>query len=388
MSYQNNIKSSGLNDSGQLGDGSNENSKTPVSVVNSGVLAFKNIKSISTPCGYNVFVVASDNKLYGWGQNADGALGIGNNNPSNVPVAVGGMVSFRTMAGVASTGDYALAFDTSGKIYAWGSNSFGQLGDGTTVNKSSPVMLGGILGSKRIIAVSSSLHSSFALDSTGKVYCWGLNDMGQLGNTNTESSAFPGLVYAKGVLSGKIVRAISSGAQFTVALDSAGVLYAWGKGTEGQLGNGTNLSSTVPVKVKMDGVLAGKSVVEISAGSVSVLARTVDGKLYSWGSNFYGTLGNSTTDPAGSNVPVEVTMNQALNGLTAKSITSSFTDGDNCFCMIKASDNKFYGWGTDYYGAFGSGGPTIASAPVPIFPGLAGISQVATAAGAGFALLT
>jgi alpha-tubulin suppressor-like RCC1 family protein len=378
-----NVKSSGLNDVGQLGNGSDiDNSFSPVSVLNTGVLSSKTVKNMMGPFGYNIFLVASDDKIYGWGQNSNGALGIGNTNPSNKPVAVGGMVSFRTMSSVVSNGDYALAIDASGKVYSWGDNQRGQLGDGTTVNRLSPVMLGGILGNKRIVSLTSSVRSSYGLDSLGKIYSWGANDFGQLGNGSTDDLAFPGMVYSKGVLTGKVIRAISGGSQFVVALDSMGALYTWGRGTEGQLGNGANISSSVPVKVDMTGVLAGKTIVEISAGTVSVLVRDSAGKLYAWGSNFYGTLGKEGLES--SNVPIAIDMSGVLSNINVVSITSSFSDGTSCVCMVRDSNGKCYGWGTDYFGAFGLGSSVITFNAVEIFPGIGKGKFCATSIGTGY----
>ncbi|MBP9489374.1 hypothetical protein KBE88_01255, partial [Candidatus Saccharibacteria bacterium] len=145
---------------------------------------------------------------------------------------------------------------------------------------------------KTISQISAGSGHSLALDSEGQIYAWGYNDYGQLGNGDTTSSNTPVKVDASGVLAGKTISQISAGGAHSLALDSEGQIYAWGYNDYGQLGNGDTTSSNTPVKVDASGVLAGKTISQISAGGAHSLALDSEGQIYAWGYNDYGQLGN------------------------------------------------------------------------------------------------
>ena len=157
---------------------------------------------------------------------------------------------------------------------AWGSNYSGQLGDGTNTNRDVPVAVdaSGVLAGKTVTAISAGNFYSLALTSDGKVYGWGDNGYGQLGDGTTTRRHVPVAVNTSGVLAGETVTAISAGAIHSLALTSDGRVYAWGDNGQGQLGDGTTTDHNVPVAVNTSGVLAGKTVTTISAGLFYSLA--------------------------------------------------------------------------------------------------------------------
>jgi alpha-tubulin suppressor-like RCC1 family protein len=145
--------------------------------------------------------------------------------------------------------NHMLALTADGLVAAWGTNGSGQLGNGSTTSSPTPVWVGqsGWIYGETIIAVAAAGDTSLALTSDGRVYAWGSGTSGQLGNGAFASSAYPGLVGS--LLQGKTVVAIAGGNTSCYALTSDGQIYAWGLGSSGQLGNGSTSSATLPVLV-------------------------------------------------------------------------------------------------------------------------------------------
>ena len=152
--------------------------------------------------------------------------------------------------------------------------------------------------------VSTGNGHTCAVDSTGAAYCWGLNGNGQLGNNSTTQSQVPVTVNTSGVLAGKTLTQVSVGTAFTCALDRAGAAYCWGLNSSGQLGNNSTAQSLVPVTVFTGGVLSGTVLVQLTAGAAFTCVQDTTGAVYCWGANGSGQLGNNST--AGSSVPVVV----------------------------------------------------------------------------------
>ena len=182
-------------------------------------------------------------------------------------------------------------------MLAWGDNPFGQLGDGTTISRSVPVAVD-LPAGVTVTAVAAGAGHSLALTSAGQLLAWGDNRHGQLGDGTTISSSVPVAVHLR---AGVTVTAIAAGDDDSLALTSAGQLLAWGWNAYGQLGYGTTTSSSVPVAVDLP---AGVTVTAVAAGEYYGLALTSAGQLLAWGDNAYGQLGDGTT--ISSSVPVAV----------------------------------------------------------------------------------
>lgn len=309
-------------------------------------------------------------ELATWGGNDSGVLGNGDTWYSTVPVSVTNTsaLSGKTVIAVAqsTSGYHSLALCSDGTLAAWGNNTYGQLGNGAGgagVSSNVPVSVirGGALAGKTVVAVAVGEDHSLALCSDGTVAGWGGNDNGQLGNNSTAGSKVPVPLTKTGVLAGKTVVSISAGLDFSLALCSDGTLAAWGTGSSGQLGNGSTQGRLVPVLVTKTGVLAGKNVVAISAGAYTSFAVCSDGSIASWGSNYKGQLGNGGT--ADSAVPVEVTRTGVLSGKTVVAVSSS-----GLITVALCSDNTMAAWGDNYYGQLGYTGVSTlpASSNVPL----------------------
>lgn len=275
-----------------------------------------------------------------------------------------------------------LTFDTSaqaaheqiGVPFGWGSNGFGQLGMSTRDDTDVPVQgsWGGVPALDQLftaVAVSETSNYAFACGvAGGKAYCWGSNSDGQLGaNLLDDSAAAPVAVDTGGVLAGKTIVSVSAGRRFACAIDSQGHAYCWGTNAQGQLGNGgVGASSRVPVAVTRTGVLAGTSLTQISSGFDHTCV--LDDTVYCWGENFYGQLGNGLN--TSSTEPVAVSM-ASIPGGSATFVTA----GWNNSCALSAA-GAAYCWGDNASGQLGNGtwGPANRSnVPTPV--SVAGVLQ-------------
>src|SRR5437773_11735111 len=269
----------GLNDEGQLGDGTRITRLSPVPVT-SYVGGSDVIAGGSHTCAY----FNTDPWDYGvtttcWGSNVQGQLG----NPNMTVIALA--------AGGSHTGgnDY----DLLPALYCWGSNQHGQLGAGLVSNFSPvPFRVASFFGNGAVSAGRSHTCANITVGGTGGLYCWGLNDDGQLGDGTTIQRTSPVLV------SGGPFSDVTAGGSHTCALTSAGTTYCWGANDHGQLGDGTTTMRTSPVLVA-----GGLTFVSLSAGGSHTCGVTVSGA-YCWGANGNGQLGSGrTTDSA---MPVKV----------------------------------------------------------------------------------
>jgi len=274
----------GDNAGGQLGDGTINNRKTPVAVKTNGTdMDGKTIVQVSAGSYHNV-ALSSDGKLYAWGNNSDGQLGDGTINNRNVPVAVkttGTDMDGKTIVQVSAGDEHTIALDAEGNIYEWGTVR-GSYSRNTTPQLFNVV--GTVIANKIITKVVASSHYSVAITSDGTVYAWG----------NNSNFGINSKIPVKLDFSGKNIESISLGNSHALAIASDGTVYAWGNNVDGQLGNGTNASSTVPVKVNTIGDLPTNKALKVDAGYSHSLVVTTNGDVYAWGNNVDGQLGNGT----------------------------------------------------------------------------------------------
>lgn len=296
----------GKNEYSQLGDGTTTNSNVPVAVNRSGALNGKDLV-LGSGAGWHTCARSTDYQAYCWGYGGAGALGSGSYTSSNVPVAVSmSSLNGEGIRDIQAGPNNTCAVSTSGAPYCWGSNSYGQIGDGTTASSAVPVPVSnsGVLAGKTVRKVTT-YEQTCAIDSDARASCWGLNNNGQVGNNSTTNVSSPVAVNTSGVLNGKKMASIATALGTTCAIDTDGKAYCWGLNNYGQLGNGSTTNSLVPVAVTSSGALNGKKLWSIKSGADFFCADAVDGTAFCWGRNAYGMLGNGTTSTMVA-VPVQV----------------------------------------------------------------------------------
>ena len=322
---------------------------------------------------YHSFGLTSDGRIYAWGRNTSGELGIGTTLArSNVPIAVkttgtpmDGKVVKQVEGGGRYEGSHSIALASDGTVYTWGFNQYGQLGDNTTTNSRSPIAVqvaGTPLAGKTIVQIAAGADHSLALDSGGALYAWGSNAYGQLGNGTTTNSSVPVAVKIAGTpLAGKTIVQIAAGANHNMVLTSDGEVYIWGWNYHGQLGNNTKTNSNTIVAVQTIGTpLAGKKIVKIAAGQGHSLALTDDGMVYAWGRNDTGQLGNNATTDAMLPVAVTVTGTPMSN----KTIVEIASGARHSLAID--SSGKVYAWGHNGSGQLGNNSTVNALTPVAV----------------------
>jgi len=327
------VKCWGENECGQLGDGTTTDRLAPVDVqgLGSGVTAIGAGR-------FHSCAVLDGGGVKCWGANYSGQLGDGTTTDRLTPVDV---VGLSNAAQVAPGESYTCARTAAGGVHCWGFNIFGQLGDGTNVSRSTPAGVTGLDSGVTTIAAGSS-HACALV--AGAAKCWGGNSSGKLGDGTTTNRATP--VDVTG-LSGVV--SIAAGQSHTCAALSDASAVCWGENGNGQLGDGTTTASSVPVEVRD----LPDRVATVAAGAMHSCAVTPSGAVSCWGNNTFGQLGDGTTTD--SRTPVTV------SGLTLP--VSGLVSGISHSCAV-TSIGGVTCWGLNGSGQVGDG--TGVSRPSPV----------------------
>jgi alpha-tubulin suppressor-like RCC1 family protein len=267
----------------------------------------------------------SDGTLWAWGSNAYGQLGDGTNTNQLVPKQIGtGFIS------VAAGTTHTAAVKTDGTLWAWGNNVYGQIGDGTTTQRNVPTQVG-----TGFASVASGYDHTVALTNDGALWAWGNNVYGQIGDGTTTQQNVPkpigtGFVYA------------TTGLRHTVAVKSDATQWAWGSNAQGQLGDGT-------VTQQLSPKLVASGIASVAAGSLHTLAVKIDGTLWVSGWNGQGQLGDGTYTQRSSAIPI-------MTGV------GSVAAGDMHSLVVKV-DGALWTWGLNSGGMLGDGTTTLRNVP-------------------------
>jgi alpha-tubulin suppressor-like RCC1 family protein len=342
----------GSNIYGQLGDGTTVSKTSPVTTVAGGT----NWKQVT--CGYfRTAAIKSDGTLWTCGDNAAGQLGDGTTVGKSSPVTtVAGGTNWKQVAcGVQHTA----AIKTDGSLWTWGRNIFGNLGDGTIVNNSSPATT--VSGGTNWKQVACGVFCTAAIKTDGTLWTWGRNDYGQLGDGTTVSKSIP----ATTVAGGTNWKQVACGSNHTAAIKTDGTLWTWGRNDSGALGgNFANKSSPVTT------VSGGTNWKQVSAGFFYTAAIKTDGTLWTWGYNEYDQLGDGTTVDKASPVTT------VAGGTNWKQVSAGFYQT----AAIK-TDGTLWTWGRNDTGQLGDGTTGRKSSPVTTAGGGTNWKQVS---GGGF----
>jgi uncharacterized repeat protein (TIGR01451 family) len=323
----------GLNNYGQLGNGSTTNSDFPVPVsgLTSGVQQIQG--------GYTHTCALVNGGVQCWGDNSNYQIGNGStvNTPRTTPVAVSGLT---TGVQAIAVGWWHTCALVNGAVWCWGQNTDGQLGNDSTTNSALPVQVTGLSG---VTATAAGGQHTCAIVANGAAECWGNNNNGQLGINSTTNSLVP-----VGVLNMSTdVTAIIAGFQHTCALSGQGAVWCCGYNAYGQLGNGTLTDSHTVVGVSG----LGTGVQALAAGDYHTCAA-VNGTVECWGLNSYGELGNSGGE---SDVPVSVS-----------GVTGATEIGAGSYDTCALNNGAIECWGYNVDGELGNNSLTNSYAPVQV----------------------
>jgi alpha-tubulin suppressor-like RCC1 family protein len=363
-------RAAGSNPSGQLGIGTNADQFIFGAVFPLNEFNMRPTLAVAAGSQHSLALTV-DGSIWAWGGNNAGQLGDGTTTDQVWPVQVQRVVG---MAGdepileilhsviAISAGDrHSLALLADGTVLAWGANTNGELGDGTTTKRTTPVVVSGPSGRGalgNIIAIAAGTHYSLALKADGTVWAWGRNGQGRLGDGTTTDRHLP--------VQAKVTRitGIAAGASHSLAIAGDGTVRAWGRNHKGQLGDNTVTDRPSPVWVKGSGgvgALTGVTAVAVGKGGFS-LALHGDGTVSAWGSNSKRTLGDGTTFTRKTPVQVHGVLGQGvLTGVVAIS-----AGAEHCMAI---QDSHVVAWGWNNGGRLGTGDTVD-----PALPTLVGIS--------------
>ncbi len=320
----------------------------------------------------SAFAVKSNGKLSAWGAQASGQLGNGLTATLDVPNPVGCLkgpapgTAFSDAVFVAGGELHTLAIDEAGYAWAFGINTYGQLGQNNTTTPSAyaqKVLKSATAGDflSNVRGVDGGISFSVAVDGAGNAWSWGLQTDGRLGNGNTTGNQ----LYAQAVttqdagnpaLTG--IAQVAAGGRFAVARGTNGQVWSWGYNTSGQLGDGTSSAKNRAGKVKLNGNTPEEylgDVVDISAGFEHVVAlrnsATEEGTVWCWGLQTYGRLGNGVVSAADVVYPVQV---QKVGGGNLDKIVQVAAGSQHSLALDE--NGNVWSWGDNGYGQLGDGG--------------------------------
>jgi alpha-tubulin suppressor-like RCC1 family protein len=266
----------GQNSSGRLGDNTTTGRISPVQTVAFGT----NWKQVSAG-NQHTAAIKTDGTLWTWGRNNYGQLGDNYVTDKSSPVQT---ITFGTnWKQVSCAYTHTVAIKTDGTLWTWGRNNYGQLGDNSIIGKSSPVQT--ITFGNNWKQVSCAYTHTAAIKTDGTLWTWGRNNYGQLGNNTANNTSSP----VQTIAFGTNWKQVSAGNYHTAAIKTDGTLWTWGRNINGQLGDNTIVDKSSPVQT----ITFGTIWKQVSCGYHTVAVKT-DGSLWTWGRNINGQLGDNT----------------------------------------------------------------------------------------------
>jgi len=328
----------GWNHKGQLGDGTTGTDRATPNLVSGG----HTWTSVSGG-RYHTCGVTTVGDAYCWGSDQYGQLGDGTTTDSSVPVLVSGGHTWASVNG--GGGDHTCGMTTVGDAYCWGFNNVGRIGDGTTTDSSVPVL---VSGGHTWASVSGD---SCGMTTVGDAYCWGSNQYGRIGDGTTTDSSVPVLVSG-----GHTWASVNGSGMHTCGVTTVGDAYCWGSNQYGQLGDGITTDSNVPVLVS-----GGHTWASVTNGNDHTCGVTLFNEAYCWGKNAYGQIGDGTTGGGTWTWTPKHNPTVVSGGLTWVSLTN----GNDHTCGVTTSDVA-YCWGSNSRGELGFGTNTHSAVPVKV----------------------
>jgi trimeric autotransporter adhesin len=327
----------GNNTYGQLGDNTRTHRSSPVQTVAGGT----DWKQASSGTQYSAGI-KTDGTLWMWGKNNQGQLGDNSTTPKSSPVqTVAGGTNWRE---IACGPIHVAAIKNDGTLWLWGDNTWGQLGDNTRTDRSSPVQT--VCGGTDWKQVWAGDNITSAIKTDGTLWIWGQNDYGKLADNTTDPKSSP-------------IQTVAGGTDwkyvcYTSAIKNDGTLWCWGDNIEGWIGDGTTTDRSSPVQT----VAGGADWKHIMVCTHTRAAIKNDGTLWTWGYNDHGELGDLTTVSKSSPI-------QTVAGGNNWKQVSGMSHG---FAATK-TDGTLWLWGRNIYGQLGNNTDTSESSPVQTIAG-------------------
>lgn len=352
----------GRNVSGQLGDNSVVSRLTPVSVLGS----IKTFCHISASLGAHTMAIDKYGRVWGWGTGSNGRLGTNSITDRSTPVSVAG--SNKTFCKISAGNAWTAAIDKYGRVWCWGNGGDGRLGTGSTVSALTPVS---VIGStKTFCHIGTGNATTAAIDKYGKIWSWGFNNSGQLGNGANVAQCTP--VALAGATKTFCKISLSNGQ--TLALDKYGRAWGWGFNAAGLIGDNSVTARNTPVSVAG----AAKTFCEIAAGSQHALAIDKYGNTWAWGPNVNILNGNGIEcGQLGAKIRPFVTTPKSIIGAT-KTFCSVAPGNTHCVGLDK--NGRLWAWGQNTNGRIGDNTTTARYTPISVLGSVKTFCQITSGA--------
>lgn len=287
----------GDNDQSQLGNGGNVNQTTPIEITIPSLNQGETVAKFY-PNYFSTYVLTTAGRVFGWG--VWNGIGDGTLNPQATPVPINfaGLQGGETITSVYVGQLQRYAITSLGKVYAWGENTSYGLGLNDEDIRLSPTVLTfqGLVGEEAIVSIATNSFVTIALTSTGRIYGWGFNLSGQLGNLGTTNVQVPTIMPYTLEADDVITSIYANGQASFFLLANSGNLYAFGSNGNGQLGTGNTVDMSTPTLIEFANLGATDAIAQLAFSSYSTFAITESGIIYSWGMNsFAGKLGHLNT---------------------------------------------------------------------------------------------
>lgn len=324
----------------------------------SGTISGANVTDVSVTCipssvspvavvaagEWHTLAIKTDGTLWAWGENANGQVGDGTTVRKYRPTQIGVDSDWSF---VAAGAHHSVAVKTDGTLWTWGWNSAGQLGDGTTTDRWSPTQIGVTGWSTALGDIAAGFSHTVALGGDGRLYAWGSNATGQLGDGTNVNRLSPTQI---GIDSDWA--SVAAGEYHTVALKMGSTLWAWGRNDEGQLGDGSNVNKLSPTRIGSDTDWNPPA-----AGARHTVAVKKGGTIWAWGKNDSGQLGDGTATDR---------WNPTQIGSGSDWIASVAAGGAHTIALRATAGFTLWTWGWNLYGQLGDGTSTSRSSPAQI----------------------
>jgi gliding motility-associated-like protein len=299
--------------------------------------------TVANPCwkmisaaGLYTAAIKQDSTLWAWGYNNFGQLGDGTNIDKNIPTQIG---IANNWASINAGGFQTIAIKTDGTLWAWGINDYGQLGDGTNIDKNIPTQIG---TNNNWANISAGAGHTVAIKQDGTLWAWGENNFGQLGDGTNIDKNIPTKIGTDNNWA-----SIDAGGFQTIAIKTDGTLWAWGNNAFGELGDGTNINKNTPIQIG-----TSNNWIHISSGYDYSGAIKADGTLWAWGINVNGQLGDGTNVNKYIPTPIGTANNWASIG------------AGNGHTVALKTDGTLWAWGDNSYGQLGDGTNNNTNTPI------------------------